>query len=245
MINIDEKYKYTGKEKDATGLYYFGARYYDPTIGRFITRDPIKGNIMNPQSLNSYVYCLNNPMKYIDPDGESPWDHDWLPDGDVEVDPATWDTFYDPELRQKYYDEWAQKSSSSSGRKHKSKKSWQDKIKDSFYFTSKFEVTEVQVSLIPFVSFSSIRITDKKTHETKKYYSLAGGLYVPGVQVFTGKANIENFEQYEGPFSQMSGTPLYGPEVTTVRDEQGKVLDIKWGIGWGGGLGWGYTWLRP
>jgi RHS repeat-associated protein len=66
---INEKYKYTGKEKDITGLYYFGARYYDPTTGRFITRDPVKGSIMNPQTLNPYVYCLNNPMKYIDPDG--------------------------------------------------------------------------------------------------------------------------------------------------------------------------------
>jgi len=55
---ITEKYKYTGKEKDITGLYYYGARYYDPTIGRFITRDPVKGNIMNPQTFNPYVYCL-------------------------------------------------------------------------------------------------------------------------------------------------------------------------------------------
>jgi len=47
---------------------------YDPAIGRFITRDPIKGNIMNPQSLNPYVYCLNNPMKYIDPDGREALD---------------------------------------------------------------------------------------------------------------------------------------------------------------------------
>jgi len=70
MNYITEKYKYTGKEKDITGLYYYGARYYDPTIGRFITRDPIKGSIMNPQTLNPYVYCLNNPMKYVDPDGQ-------------------------------------------------------------------------------------------------------------------------------------------------------------------------------
>jgi len=66
---IGERYKYTGKEKDITGLYYYGARYYDPTIGRFITRDPKPGRLSNPQSLNPYVYCLNNPMKYIDLDG--------------------------------------------------------------------------------------------------------------------------------------------------------------------------------
>lgn len=47
-------YKYTGKEKDATGLYYFGARYYDPAIGRFITRDPVKGDHMNSQMFNFY-----------------------------------------------------------------------------------------------------------------------------------------------------------------------------------------------
>jgi RHS repeat-associated protein len=62
-------YLFTGKEMDSTGLYYFGARYYDPEIGRFLTRDPRKGVIQNPQSLNQYTYCFNNPLKYIDPLG--------------------------------------------------------------------------------------------------------------------------------------------------------------------------------
>jgi RHS repeat-associated protein len=57
-----EHYLYTGKQKDATGLYYYGARFYDPGVGRFLTRDP-KGGI------NRYSYCLNNPLKNIDPDG--------------------------------------------------------------------------------------------------------------------------------------------------------------------------------
>ena len=56
-------------------MYYYGARYYDPVIGRFTTRDPKKGDLMNPQSLNPYVYCVNNPMKYIDPDGNNPRDY--------------------------------------------------------------------------------------------------------------------------------------------------------------------------
>jgi len=54
---------------DNTGLYYYNARYYDPEIGRFISPDTIVPNPANPQSLNRYSYCLNNPLKYIDPSG--------------------------------------------------------------------------------------------------------------------------------------------------------------------------------
>ena len=66
-----EKYLYNGKEKDTTGLYYYGARYYDPQIGRFITRDLRIGKKKNSQSLNRYSYCTNNPLKYVDPAGLS------------------------------------------------------------------------------------------------------------------------------------------------------------------------------
>jgi len=66
------KYKYNSKELDSTGLYYYGARYYDPELGRFITPDPISPNIYNPQNLNKYTYCLNNPIKNIDPAGNEP-----------------------------------------------------------------------------------------------------------------------------------------------------------------------------
>jgi RHS repeat-associated protein len=64
-----EEFRYTGKQEDTTGLYYFGARYYDPVTGRFITRDSVFGDLSDPQSLNRYVYCRNNPHKYTDPDG--------------------------------------------------------------------------------------------------------------------------------------------------------------------------------
>ena len=67
----EEKYTYNGKELDETGLYYYGARYYDPVIGRFISRDPLTGKKESPQTLNRYVYCLDNPLRYIDPTGES------------------------------------------------------------------------------------------------------------------------------------------------------------------------------
>jgi RHS repeat-associated protein len=65
-----EQYLYTGKERDSTGLYYYGARYYDPEIGRFVTRDTLKRNPNNPRSVNRYTYCQNNPLIYFDPDGK-------------------------------------------------------------------------------------------------------------------------------------------------------------------------------
>lgn len=69
LTGEDTPYLYTGKERDTTGLYYYGARYYDPEIGRFTTRDPNRGTFDNPGTLNRYTYCLNNPLKYTDPNG--------------------------------------------------------------------------------------------------------------------------------------------------------------------------------
>ncbi len=66
---VEESYSYTGKEQDSTGLYYYIGRYYDPSIGRFLSRDSRFGQIECPQSLNRYTYVLNNPLKYIDPNG--------------------------------------------------------------------------------------------------------------------------------------------------------------------------------
>lgn len=65
-------YKFNGKPLEAEyGLYYYGARYYNPQTGRFISCDPVLGGLSNPQSLNPYVYCANNPQTSIDPTGES------------------------------------------------------------------------------------------------------------------------------------------------------------------------------
>jgi RHS repeat-associated protein len=61
--------RFTGQRLDNTGLYYYGARYYDPTIGRFISADLIVKSYADPQNLNRYAYALNNPLKYVDPTG--------------------------------------------------------------------------------------------------------------------------------------------------------------------------------
>jgi RHS repeat-associated protein len=60
----------TGKERDAeSGLDYFGARYNSSNMGRFMSPDPLGGNLANPQSLNKYSYVLNNPLTNTDPTG--------------------------------------------------------------------------------------------------------------------------------------------------------------------------------
>ncbi len=65
--------KFTSKERDPeTGLDYFGARYYGSKIGRFTTTDPYldqRAALFNPQLWNRYAYGLNNPLRFVDPDG--------------------------------------------------------------------------------------------------------------------------------------------------------------------------------
>ena len=76
----DTDYKFTGKElDDETGLMYYGARYYDSGLGRFISFDPLLLNeggkplesvLPNPQALNPYSYVTNNPVRFVDETGE-------------------------------------------------------------------------------------------------------------------------------------------------------------------------------
>jgi len=67
-------YYFTGQRKDdETGLYFYNARYYDPVLGRFIQADTIVQSPSNPQTLNRYTYCNNNPVNYTDPTGHWWW----------------------------------------------------------------------------------------------------------------------------------------------------------------------------
>lgn len=59
--------RYSGKERDATGLYYYGARYYAPWLQRWLNADPA-GEV---DGLNLYLMVRNNPLTHIDPDGHS------------------------------------------------------------------------------------------------------------------------------------------------------------------------------
>jgi RHS repeat-associated protein len=66
-------HKFTGKERDGeSGLDNFGARYDSSWMGRFMSVDPSMLSVVmaDPQSWNRYSYTLNNPLRYIDPNGE-------------------------------------------------------------------------------------------------------------------------------------------------------------------------------
>jgi len=66
-----DRYQFTGKELDEEiGLFYFHARYYDSRIGRFISVDPVGGDVGNGQSRNRYSFVENNPLAFNDPDGK-------------------------------------------------------------------------------------------------------------------------------------------------------------------------------
>src|SRR6266513_45282 len=94
-------FRYTARESDTeTGLYYYRARYYDPSIGRFIGEDPVhfKGGI------NFFSYVSSRPTGYVDPSGESQADVaklqklfqnviDQMTKDGVRTDPGWWNNF--------------------------------------------------------------------------------------------------------------------------------------------------------
>ncbi len=66
------KYEYNGKELDTeTGLYYYGARYYKPRVGCWLSVDPLA---VTMQSWSPYNFAFNNPLRFIDPLGLAPAD---------------------------------------------------------------------------------------------------------------------------------------------------------------------------
>jgi RHS repeat-associated protein len=91
-----KRYRYSGKERDEeTGLYYYGARYGIPWLGRWLSPDPISSDNLgkkreerlrnkvktgghkhgsnNDDDINKFVFCNNSPINYVDPDGKAIW----------------------------------------------------------------------------------------------------------------------------------------------------------------------------
>ena len=65
-------FRYTGqREQVEIGLYYYGARWYDPSLARFTQPDSIVPSPGEPQSLNRFSYTKNSPLRYTDPTGHA------------------------------------------------------------------------------------------------------------------------------------------------------------------------------
>ncbi|HWB32942.1 MAG TPA: RHS repeat-associated core domain-containing protein [Acidobacteriaceae bacterium] len=64
------EYLYRGEQFDSDlGLYYLRARYYNPLTGRFLSRDPLDGDQINPNTLHKYLYANGDPVTGVDPSG--------------------------------------------------------------------------------------------------------------------------------------------------------------------------------
>lgn len=73
--NIIQPFAFTGYREEEDGKYYAQARDYDPTSGRFTGEDKVRGIMAIPDSVNHYLYCINDPITYVDNNGLWP---DWL-----------------------------------------------------------------------------------------------------------------------------------------------------------------------
>jgi RHS repeat-associated protein len=83
QLGTKNKFRFTGEALDpGTQLYYLRARYYDPSVGRFASRDLFAGLVGEPLTINKFLYVLNRPVTFSDPSGLA-----------AEKTPATGDTF--------------------------------------------------------------------------------------------------------------------------------------------------------
>jgi RHS repeat-associated protein len=90
-----QPYLFSAKELDETGLYYFGARYYNPKVSVWIGPDPLAASAMkggtagdgvySPRNLGLYTYALNNPIALRDLDGNDWFPVNWNPLGEIEA----------------------------------------------------------------------------------------------------------------------------------------------------------------
>ncbi|KAA9002428.1 type IV secretion protein Rhs [Paenibacillus spiritus] len=73
--SVYNPFRYAGELwDDSTDLQYLRARWYDPSMGRFLNEDTVEGQFDNPLTLNLYTYVYNNPLRYLDPTGNKAWE---------------------------------------------------------------------------------------------------------------------------------------------------------------------------
>ncbi|MGB3223129.1 MAG: RHS repeat-associated core domain-containing protein [Desulforhopalus sp.] len=103
MLSVN--HKFTGQElDDDTGLYNYNARLYDPVVGKFVSADTIVPQPKYSQAFNRYTYCLNNPVRYVDPSGHHTGGYNGPEDGDEMADESTHDSSDSQDARDAFDD---------------------------------------------------------------------------------------------------------------------------------------------
>ncbi len=69
LSQVNTENQYTDQKRDDTGLYYYGARYYDPSLGTFVSPDSIVPNTSHVFGYNRFMYTYGNPLRFVDPTG--------------------------------------------------------------------------------------------------------------------------------------------------------------------------------
>ncbi len=64
-----QRFQYAGEERDEDGIIFLRARYYNPSIGRFMSRDPLRKSGPGITGWNRYAYAGDNPVTLVDPSG--------------------------------------------------------------------------------------------------------------------------------------------------------------------------------
>ncbi len=92
-------YRFTGqREEAALGLYFYNARWYDPTLGRFIQPDTLVPDPADARMFDRYAYVNNNPLKFSDPTGHEPH----MPNDPCSYEHCRWDPLAGKYVRVSY-----------------------------------------------------------------------------------------------------------------------------------------------
>ena len=184
--SADQRYKFTGKERDAPdGLYYFGRRYYDSFRGQWLEVDPMDSKY---PGTSPYDYVLSNPVRLVDPDGSVTY----MVDG-VEVDQGL-----GQQLAEQYQQQTIFQNNSDNNNNNKHKITTNDIVnREEEYFKSKLaglndliSHTKSGINSLLKDAYTTVYGYGPEYLNTTSDYITFGGLVVGGISLSAGQAEV-------------------------------------------------------
>ena len=198
-------FRFCGEYFDTeTGTIYLRARYYQASIGRFVSRDSYTGKNTDPLSLNLFTYCRNNPIFYTDPSGHKI--SDWLKP--IPTTPPTINPDFAKDVYQKVVRPTWKKAEpyvkSDVGKIMTSQKSCVDKLQDKMQ-EHNFTISGgnvINVSIGSFALSGSLYQTFDKNGDMVTQFSVSAGI--------TGSSDIPATAGISaGPFISITNAPSF------------------------------------